>query len=118
MLSAGGTWLEHQAYLQMYFVPTSITQFILSCISYSLLYRGIYIKDKTLIYLQIHIYHIFQYICLSVKQNTNLRRAGSGYLQSKRKIPIIISSSRPDNDVFVSKIYRVLYSTYIINSYN
>jgi len=37
ILSAGGTWWEHQPYLQIYLVPTAITQFILSCISHSLL---------------------------------------------------------------------------------
>lgn len=45
---------------------------------------------------------------LSVRQNTYLRRAGSGYLQSACKIPRIISSIRIGNDLFVIKTGRVI----------
>ena len=37
VISAGGAWWEYQAYLQICLVPTSITQYICSCISHSLL---------------------------------------------------------------------------------
>ena len=66
ILSVGATWLEHQPSFQIYLVPTSITQFILSCTSQSLLYRSVYIKEKIPIYLQINICHMSQYICFSV----------------------------------------------------
>jgi hypothetical protein len=80
ILSVVETWLEHQAYFQIYLVPTPITQFIISCNAQSLLYRGVYIKEKILIYLQTHICHMSQYTCFRVRQSTYLRRAGSMYL--------------------------------------
>ena len=114
ILSVGATWLEHQACFQIYLVPTSITQFILSCTSQSLLHRSVYIKEKILIYLQTHIFHISRYICFRVRQNTYRRRAGLWYIYIACKIPRIISTSRPDNDIFLSKIAWVLYSILLI----